>query len=466
MAQYIRGERGGELVLYNGFIYKKKKQKSGKDYHQCNENACLVTLHTQQNSLVVLQNVGVHTHPPPGDVVASTTILEEAKQRIDDDPTRHVPRIWEEVLEWYERTHNNNGWILPDFTEFRSTLYRHRAVSLPPLPHNINDIDFGAVNPTWSSTLRGTQFMRKHDTNWGITIFTTSEQLQLLADSRFLVADGTFKTASAPYQQLYTIHGIANNRRVPLVFALMTNRATGDYTRLLQLLRRYVFQATNRPFDPDMIITDYELGMINAVGIELPNTDHGGCHFHFTQAIFGKVKEYGLVRAYRGDQRVQEFVRKIMALPFLPIALLRLNYNLHTQRNRRLIRHYPALARLLRYFEMTWLNGPFPLALWNVYNRPLRLRTSNVCESWHKRWNGIVARIHPNIWYLIICLKREEIVIHRVIRKIRSNRPPPPQIRRYRMLNELINQYKTEYLRNVKTLDEYWNAIQYVCHQF
>ena len=99
MAQHIRGERGGNLVLYNGFIYKKKYQKGGK-YHTCNEDGCAATLYLQANALIVIQNAGVHMHPPPGEMIASTTILEEAKQRIDADPTRHLPRIWEEVLDW------------------------------------------------------------------------------------------------------------------------------------------------------------------------------------------------------------------------------------------------------------------------------------------------------------------------------------------------------------------------------
>ena len=465
MAQHIRGERGGDLVLYNGFIYKKKKGKGQKDYYQCNDNGCLVTLHTLRNTLTVVQNAGVHTHNPPSDIVASTTVFEEAKRRIDADPTRHLPRLWEEVLNWYDLQYQD-GWILPDFNEYRSSLYRHRSESLPPLPNSIHDIDFGAVNPTWSSTSRGTQFMLKHDTNWGITIFSSLEQLQILAASRFLLADGTFKSAPPPYAQLYTLHGIQNNRRIPLVFALMTNKATGDYVRLLQLVRRYVRRATGRPFDPELIVTDYELGMINAVGMELPNTTHVGCFFHFCQAIFKKVKEYGLVRAYRDQPRVQGFIRKIMALPFLPVLVLRVNYNLHKQQNRRLIRRYPALARLTLYFAMTWLNGSFPLPMWNVYNRHFRLRTTNGVEGWHKRWNGIVARTHPNIWYFIMSMKSEEIVIHRAIRKIRAHRPPPPQIRRYRMLNNMISQYKTEYEHNVKTLDEYWDHVQYACHQF
>ena len=205
-----------------------KKGKGQKDYYQCNDNGCLVTLHTLRNTLTVVQNAGVHTHNPPGDIVASTTVFEEAKRRIDADPTRHLPRLWEEVLNWYDLQYQD-GWILPDFNEYRSSLYRHRSESLPPLPNSIHDIDFGAVNPTWSSTSRGTQFLLKHDTNWGITIFSSLEQLQILADSRFLLADGTFKSAPPPYAQLYTLHGIQNNRRILLVFALMTNKATGDY---------------------------------------------------------------------------------------------------------------------------------------------------------------------------------------------------------------------------------------------
>ena len=35
--------------------------------------------------------------------------------------------------------------------------------------------------------------------------------------------------------------------------------------------------------------TDYERGMTVAIEIDLPDTYHLGCHFHFSQAIFPKV---------------------------------------------------------------------------------------------------------------------------------------------------------------------------------
>ena len=55
---------------------------------------------------------------------------------------------------------------------------------MPPLPLTVHDIDFAAVNQVWSETKRGSQFMFKHDTNFGITIFTTLKQLEILVDSR------------------------------------------------------------------------------------------------------------------------------------------------------------------------------------------------------------------------------------------------------------------------------------------
>ena len=126
-AQYIRGPRGGQLLNYNGEIYKKKKEKGGKDYYQCDNKACRVTLHTLAGGLAVIHNNGEHRHPPPDDLIASAAIMEEAKRRITADPTKHVPLIWEDVLDWYERRHNNA--ILPEFIDFKSSQIYHNPSS-------------------------------------------------------------------------------------------------------------------------------------------------------------------------------------------------------------------------------------------------------------------------------------------------------------------------------------------------
>ena len=99
-AQRIRGQRGGNLLLYRGFIYKKKSTKGAKDYYQCNHDGCTVALHTTANSLDVVHynGNGQHQHLRPEEETVSSELIDEMKIRIDADPTKHLPKLWEEVI--------------------------------------------------------------------------------------------------------------------------------------------------------------------------------------------------------------------------------------------------------------------------------------------------------------------------------------------------------------------------------
>ena len=57
-----------------------------------------------------------------------------------------------------------------------------------------------------------------------------------------------------------------------------------------------------------------------------------------------------------------------------------MNYNLHKRASAPLLTRYAALVRLTRYFENAWLNEPFPVQMWNVFDRHPRLRTTNTVE--------------------------------------------------------------------------------------
>ena len=47
---------------------------------------------------------------------------------------------------------------------------------------------------------------------------------------------------------------------------------------------------------------------------------------HFTKAVFGKVKKLGLSRLYKTNQLFRIWIRKQMALPFLPGEQIRHTY--------------------------------------------------------------------------------------------------------------------------------------------
>ena len=235
-----------------------------------------------------------------------------------------------------------------------------------------------------------------------------------LANCNVVFSDGTFKTAPRPYMQLYTLHGVVRDRRIPLCFALLCSKTAVVYVRMLTIIDNFIRQNYNVRFSPQIIIVDFELGFLNAALQHLPNTRAAGCHFHFSKAIYGKINELGMSVDYQNDPALNKFVQLIMALGFLPIAMVRNSYNVlrhnpaQLRINVNLFRLYPTLHRFCTYFEATWINGPYPINLWNVFRRANNQRTINTCEGWHHRWNRRVSVPHPNMWRFIIALQKEE----------------------------------------------------------
>jgi hypothetical protein len=195
--------------------------------------------------------------------------------------------------------------------------------------------------------------------------------------------------------------------RLPLVFALLDGKGAFHYRKMFSILR----EKMGGVFAPETVISDYETGIINAVASEFPNSLHLGCYFHFTQSVYRNIQRLGPCRAYESDHRVKMIGRKLMALGFLPIGLVRLNFERlkNRRRTQRLMVLYPALVDLFQYFESTWLNCPMrPIKMWNVFDREHRLQTTNLCEGFNSQWNAGVARNHPSLWIVIRNSKRQQ----------------------------------------------------------
>ena len=133
------------------------------------------------------------------------------------------------------------------------------------------------------------------------------------------------------------------------------------------------------------MITDFEAGFIVAAQTELPNTQVAGCYFHFCQSLWRKIQSLGLAAAYSRINRLRVCIRKFMALGFLPLALMRNNFQLHANNRstRRLVRHYPELNDFIIYFENNYMDGQgfFPPRMWNVFTRNCDTRTNNHVEG-------------------------------------------------------------------------------------
>ncbi|GFR89087.1 hypothetical protein ElyMa_000785300 [Elysia marginata] len=165
----------------------------------------------------------------------------------------------------------------------------------------------------------------------------------------------------------------------------MANKTTGSYRQVLVRVRRITRQLTHHNWRPQVIIADFQMALWNVVETELPTTTLSGCYFHLTQSFWRKIQEFGLARSYRMNQRLQDTVKKFMAIGYLPIPLLRNNLREleQSRRTHRLGNDFPALQDCLNYVGNTYIHpdATYPPTAWNVHNRNMAQRTNNHAEN-------------------------------------------------------------------------------------
>ena len=60
-----------------------------------------------------------------------------------------------------------------------------------------------------------------------------------------------------------------------------------------------------------------------------------------------------------------------------------------------------------QYFQNTWLDGSFPIGMWNVYSME-GPRTNNNTEGWHSKLRNLAGKAHPNIYEAVTLFKSEQ----------------------------------------------------------
>ena len=111
-------------------------------------------------------------------------------------------------------------------------------------------------------------------------------------------------------------------------------------------------------FNPTFAIGDFEQAPRNALTDIFPSATIIGCWFHFTKAVFEKVKKLGLSRLYKTNQLFRIWIRKLMALPFLPEEHIRHTYqSLDIPLADLLDSEKELVHRFKSYFNKFWING-------------------------------------------------------------------------------------------------------------
>lgn len=197
--------------------------------------------------------------------------------------------------------------------------------------------------------------------------------------------DGTFRSCPRPYTQFLTIHGLYHGRVLPFVMGLMTERTVGAYRQILQHVLAKVREVSGHRLRPRRIVMDFEVALVTACETEFVGANISGCYFHFCQSLWRRVQQLGLAGRYRRRRHLRKLIRKFMAIGYLPVAVVRLNFRrlVAADSTQRLMVRYPELREFVQYMENTYVShgGNFPVQLWNVFRRDNDTRTNNHVEG-------------------------------------------------------------------------------------
>eukprot|EP00745_Piridium_sociabile_P008631 TRINITY_DN1585_c0_g1_i2.p1 TRINITY_DN1585_c0_g1~~TRINITY_DN1585_c0_g1_i2.p1 ORF type:complete len:414 (+),score=39.53 TRINITY_DN1585_c0_g1_i2:1105-2346(+) len=401
MASVMRGERGGTVLVHQSFRYHKHRATANEIYWRCWRKDCRARARTNLFDLadndpqVRVLFTDPHSHPADIATVERGRMRQRLLREVTSDPTRPSARIYNAEVNRLRRAQGGGDREpIPRFETFRTSMQRARADLMPPIPQSVDDVQ---IEGPWAQTWTQDEFLLHADNGWGVFVFATDDNLIKLQRCHTVYMDGTFKSCPRPFGQFFSILGKANGFVIPLVHVLMEQRTVGHYRQVLQAVKRAVRQVTHHQWRPQLIITDFELSLTTAIDTEFPQARTGRCYFHFNQSLWKRIQQLGLAGPYQQDRHLMKQVKMIMALGYLPVALVLMNFNglAGSRRTRRLLRRYPALRDFLDYVRTTYIQAGclFPPPVWNVFQRNMDQRTNNNVEcKCHFHYMIIVIR--------------------------------------------------------------------------
>ena len=191
------------------------------------------------------------------------------------------------------------------------------------------------------------------------------------------------------------------------------------------------------------VVAGFETVLWQAVQTIFPNVRLQGCLFHWMQAVWRKVQEIGLSTAYKKDDAVHKYIKKIMAVPFLPhehiIPMFETLKGFATS---------SLLQSLVSYVQSTWVDSIiWSPDRWSVFQRSVR--TNNDVEGWHRRLNHNARRGKLPMYMLINLLHQE-------------NKLKRQQRHKFSKLQAKVSKYWEEFMEGDRTTKQLLRACSYL----
>lgn len=237
---------------------------------------------------------------------------------------------------------------LPTTSSLTRTVRRTRQKKNPQLPIPSSRAEL-VLPEEYTQSNKGKEFLL-HDSEGDrsrFLNFSTTDNLNFLSSCNIWHCDGTFKTVPRIFEQLYTIHGLKNEKTIPLVFVLLPDKRQSTFKKFLQVLKD-----ANDSLNPEIIVVDFEKGFINAINEIIPDANIHGCNFHFGQCLNGNIQSCGLQTRYGNDEEFSINLRMLLALAY--VHQVKKSYRILTKSGF-FKTNEEELKNILEYFSKTWI---------------------------------------------------------------------------------------------------------------
>lgn len=446
-----QGTRRGraKLIDSNGYTYNKKFESPKVIYWQCTVRSkvkhCKSTV--IQRGDVFQMGLHGHNHEPKVAAMATGRIAALVKEKAQTNLLKPAPAIVNEVLQAeFASGAPLPSTVKPEYLARIANRARQfaRSRGLQNLAFEVNE------------DLIPEGFFRGDILKQGKRhlIFATEEQLRLLRKAKSWYIDQAFQHCPEKFEQLFTISAFVSSedkdaKQVPLVFVLMSSSEKKDYRKVLKKILDIL------PTAPAVrqITVFYEQTLWSVLNRVLPDATVKGCVYHWTQVAWKTIQELGLQSAYSSDRETNLFLRKVMALPFLP------QEEIQPMFVRLWVQAATApLQFFIQYLSTAWIyNTTWPPSLWSVFSSVVR--TTKDVEGWNeslsvktiKKGRSPAIKNQPNLYVVLGILYKEasnltsqtKALSDKKLLKIRNQKPRSMQAKFFQNWEDFKNQKKS-----------------------
>ena len=92
--------------------------------------------------------------------------------------------------------------------------------------------------------------------------------------------------------------------------------------------------------------------------------------------------------------------------------------------------------------------------------------TNNHLEGWHRKFNAVISRLHPNIYQLVDVIKGEQALTDLAAVQLDAGSQPPRRRRKYIAVDQRLKLLKEAYVGGEKTIDRSIVGVAYNLSSF